>query len=100
MSEGIRRFDWFEESQPRMCVWCRYCGYVDLGYEWGYVCIRSAEDVGKRAKGVIQPFPVNTGGTRTRVQCVNADEMHECFAPTKEGSERIGLLRRLGLLRE
>ena len=95
----IERFDWFAESEPRMCVWCRLCGAVMLDGVWGYICTRSCEDITKRVKNAIKPFPVNTDGRRTRVQCVNADEFHpECFVPTKLTDGRIELMRQLGLI--
>lgn len=94
----LERMDMFAESEPRMCVWCKYCGVIVTGYAWGYACIRSAEDMTKRHKGVIQPFPPNTGNRRTRVQCVNPDEMHDCFVPTKLTDKRIKLMDALGLM--
>ena len=95
----IPRVDMFVESEPRMCVWCRYCGVVRRDRDiWGYVCIKSCEDITKRVKSAIRPFPVQTGGTRTRVQCVDADEMHDCFMPTLRDDDRIYLLDELGLL--
>lgn len=95
----LERMDWFSESEPMMCVWCKWCGVVLRGDVWGYVCIRSIEDITKRVKNAIKPFPVNTDGKRSRVQCVNADEMHpECFVPTKSDDERIETVRMLGLM--
>ena len=98
-NKEIERFDPFVESEPRICVWCRYCGVVRRDDSvWGYVCIRSCEDISKRVNNAIKPFPVQTGGTRTRLQCVDADEMHDCFMPTKRDDRRISLLDELGLL--
>jgi len=94
------RIDMFVESEPTMCVWCRYCGVTKRSDSvLGYVCLKSMETIGKRTKGVIKPFPVNTEGTRSRVQFVNADEFHpECFRPTLRDDPRILLLDELGLL--
>ena len=97
----IERMDLFAESEPTICVWCRWCGAVVLGDVWGYVCLRSAESIGKRVKNAIRPFPVNTEDRRTRVQCVNADEHHpECFVPTRLTDKRIKLMDILGLMPE
>lgn len=101
MEETIQRIDWFAEREPTMCVWCRWCGVVMLGDAWGYVCIRSIEAITKRVKNAIRPFPVNTEGKRSRVQCVNADEYHpECFVPTKRADKRIETIGMLGLMPE
>lgn len=94
----IERLDLFAESEPRICVWCRHCVAMVGGYTWGYACTRSAEEITRRHKGAIMPFPVNTEGKRTRVQCVNPDEMHECFEPTPLTSPRMRLMDALGLL--
>lgn len=95
----LERMDWFAESEPQMCVWCKLCGVVMRGDVWGYVCIKSCEDITKRVKNAIKPFPPNTDGKRTRVQCVNPDEMHpECFVPTKLTDKRIRLMDVLGLM--
>ena len=96
----IERMDMFAESEPRICVWCRHCGVVVCDGLWGYVCLRlgNHRDLNKRMKNVIMPFPVNTEGTRTGIQCVNADERHDCFEPTKLTDKRIKLLDVLGLL--
>lgn len=96
----IEKMDMFAESEPQMCVWCKHCGVVVCDGLWGYVCLRAdnMKMLGKRNKGVIQPFPVNTGGHRTGVQCVNADEWHECFVPTKLTDGRIRTLDAIGLL--
>lgn len=98
----IERMDMFAESEPRICVWCRHCGVVVCDGLWGYVCLSAGNhrDLNKRMKNVITPFPVNTEGTRTGIQCVNADERHECFEPTKLTDDRIKLLDVLGLLEE
>ena len=98
MSEILERIDLFAESEPRICVWCKYCVAMVGGYTWGYACTKSAEDMTKRHKGVIKPFPASTGGRRTRVQCVNPDEMHDCFEPTKLTDKRIKLMDALGLM--
>lgn len=93
--------DWFAESEPRICVWCRHCGVVMCDGVWGYVCLRAGNHrrLNKRIKGVITPFPVNTEGTRTGIQCVNPDEYHdECFVPTKLTDPRIRLMDMLGLM--
>jgi hypothetical protein len=98
MSEVLERIDLFAESEPRICVWCKCCVAMVGGYTWGYACTKSAEDITKRHKGAIMPFPPSTGGKRTRVQCVNPDEMHDCFEPTKLTDKRIKLLDALGLM--
>ena len=96
----IEKMDLFAESEPRVCVWCRHCGVVLRGGLWGYVCLNAdnARTLGKRVSGVIQPFPVNTENTRTGVQCVNADECHDCFEPTKLDDPRIRVMDALGLV--
>lgn len=96
----IERMDMFAESEPTMCVWCRHCGAVVCDGLWGYVCLRAdnGKVLNRRHKGVIKPFPVNTENTRTGVQCVNADERHDCFEPTKLTDKRLRLLDALGLL--
>lgn len=98
----IERMDLFAESEPRICVWCRNCGAVVCDGLWGYVCLRAdnGRTLNRRMKGVITPFPVNTDNTRTGVQCVNADETHDCFEPTKLTDKRLRLLDALGLLKE
>ena len=90
----------FADSEPHICVWCRHCGAVVCDGLWGYVCLRRGHnrDLTKRMKNVITPFPVNTEGTRTGVQCVNADERHECFRPTRVTDKRIYLLDALRML--
>ena len=99
MASILERMDMFAEAEPRICVWCRHCGIVLTGPVWGYVCIRSCEDITRRVKSAIKPFPPNTGGKRTRLQCVNADEWHEeCFVPTKLTDRRIRLMDMLGLM--
>lgn len=97
---SIDKLDFFVESQPRMCIWCCYCAVAHLSKDeiWGYICVRHCEDITKRVKNAIKPFPVNTDGKRTRVQCVNADESHNCFKPTERTSSRIRLLDEFGLL--
>lgn len=97
---ALERLDLFAESEPRICIWCKWCGVVITGHHWGNVCIKHAENITKRHKGAIQPFPVNTGGRRTRVQCVNDDEHHDCFEPAKLTDKRIRLMDALGLLPE
>lgn len=96
----IERLDLFAESEPRICLWCRNCGVVMCDGIWGYVCLRAGNhrNLTKHMKNVILPMPVNTEGTRTGVQCVNADEMHECFVPTKLTDGRIKLLDAMGYL--
>lgn len=96
----LERMDWFAESEPRICVWCRNCGIVMCDGLWGYVCLKAGNhrDLNKRMKNVIQPFPVNTDDVRTGIQCVNADEMHDCFQPTKLTDRRIRLMDMLGLM--
>lgn len=95
----IPKMDMFVESEPHMCVWCRYCGVVRRGKDiWGYVCIRSCESITKRVKNAIKPFPVQTDGGRTRLQCVDAEEIHDCFKPTLRNDDRIYLLDELGIL--
>ncbi len=99
MGNVLERMDWFAESEPRICVWCKLCGVVVTGHTWGYVCTRSAEDITKRVKNAIKPFPPGTGGRRTRGQCVNPDEWHDkCFVPTKLTDQRIRLIDAMGLL--
>ena len=95
----IERFDLFQESQPRICLWCRDCGVVFCGGTWGYVCLRHGNhrDLTKRMKGVLTPFPPNVE-FRTGVQCVNPDESHDCFRPTPRDSARSGLLEDMGYL--
>jgi hypothetical protein len=100
MAGIIESINLFEESEPQICVWCRHCAAIVAGYTYGYACLKSAESISKRHKGAIQPFPVNTEGHRTRVQCVNADERHDCFEPTKVGDKRMKLLETMGLLGE
>jgi hypothetical protein len=90
----------FENSEPQICIWCKYCGAIITSGVWGYACIRSAEDMTKRHKGVIKPFPPNTEDSRTRVQCVNPDERHDCFVPTPATSKRMKLLDAMGLLED
>lgn len=95
----MEKMDMFVESEPRICIWCRYCGVVKRDRNiWGYVCIKSCENITKRVKNAIVPFPAQTGGTRTRVQCVDDYEMHGCFKPTLRDDDRIYLLDELGLL--
>lgn len=98
MSKVFERIDLFAESEPRICVWCRHCVAMVGGYTWGYACTKSAEEITKRHKGAITPFPPTTNGKRTRVQCVNPDEMHECFEPTRLTDRRIRLMDALGLM--
>lgn len=91
----------FADSEPHICVWCKWCGAIVTGHRWGFACVRSAEDMTKRHKGAIQPFPVRTGGKfRTRVQCVEPDEHHDCWEPTEITDKRMHLLDALGLLEE
>ena len=96
----IERMDLFAESEPRICLWFKHCGVVMCDGLWGYVCLRAGHhrDLNKRMKGVIKPFPVNTDGTRTGIQCVNADERHDCFRPTRLTDGRIRLLDAMGYL--
>ena len=95
----IERMDLFVESEPRICVWCRHCGAVVCDGLWGYVCLKHGNhrDLTKRMKNVLVPFPPNVEA-RTGVQCVNADERHDCFEPTRLTDKRIELLDALGLL--
>lgn len=98
----LKRLDLFAESEPRICVWCRNCGVVVCDGLWGYVCLaaKNGRVLNRRMKNVIMPFPVNTDGTRTGVQCVNPDEMHDCFVPTKLTDGRIKVIEMLGLMPE
>lgn len=98
----IERMDWFAESEPRICLWCKDCGVVMCDGLWGYVCLRVGHhrDITKRMKDAILPMPVNTECKRTGIQCVNADEMHDCFVPTKLTDKRIRLLDAMGYLED
>jgi hypothetical protein len=100
VSAVLERIDMFAESEPRICVWCRNCGIVVCDGLWGYVCLAASNSrtLNKRAKGVIQPFPVNTENTRSGIQCVNPDEAHDCFVPTRLTDKRIRLMDALGLM--
>lgn len=99
---ALQRMDLFAESEPRICVWCHNCGVVVCQGLWGYVCLaaKNGLDMNRRKKGTIMPFPVNTDGHRTAVQCVNADETHDCFVPTKLTEKRMKLIDVLGLMPE
>lgn len=102
LRDALTRMDMFAESEPRCCLWCRHCGAVVTGGLWGYVCLLPVHmrDLTKRIKGVVTPFPLHTENRRTGVQCVNADERHECFEPTRLTDKRIRLLDAMGYVEE
>lgn len=94
--------DLFAESEPHVCVWCRNCGVVVCDGLWGYVCLAAENGrvLTKRTNGTIAPFPPNTENRRTGIQCVNPDERHDCFVPTKLTDKRIKVMDMLGLMPE
>lgn len=96
----LQQIKMFADNEPHICVWCKWCAAAVTGGLWGYICTKSTQDMTKRHKGVITPFPVGSGNRRVRVQCVAADEHHDCWEPTEITDKRLNLLDALNLLEE
>ncbi len=97
----IKRFNILEESEPQMCISCRY-GIVHVGYEDAaddgqrVSCMKHHKDERRQPKAM-KPLPPNTDA-RTWTPTFNADEHRDCFEPTPVGSPKMTWLERLGLL--
>ncbi len=96
----IEKFDFLEESEPRICLWCRH-GLLLLGNEQDgerIACLWHARDESRQPK-VMKPLPPNVSA-RTWTPVFNSDEHRDCFQPTKRGTPKMRLLEKLGYVNQ
>ena len=90
----IKRIDWFEESQLRMCMYCRYAGVffnTDDNLE-SVVCLHSStRKLQKKGRASNREF-------RTYLKVMDSMESCDNWKPTEWGSDRVKVLEWLGLL--
>ena len=94
MSSLIEKINWFEESEPRTCLWCARSGIILNAADNidAVVCM----DMNTR-KTTKKDAPSNRE-YRTYLKVMDSMEQCDRWTPTKIGSNRMKLMDALGLI--
>lgn len=93
--KSLHKINWFEESQLRICLWCKYAGLFFNTEDKleSVVCLKYDNMIKKK-----KDRPPNNE-YRYYLKVMESFESCDEFAPTNEKDERLIMLEWLGIIK-